>query len=251
MDKYTLKTAFQKSFLGLVWRIEVDVVNRLMATETRDEQTGVPRFSTFRYVNGESLIREIPYGDRNWTLAGIVSGKLILRTFGQNSPNSIGIACIDATDGQVLWEQFNYTLLAIRGHEIIARHRNFADGYEQYLSVDDGSLTQKDDGLNKPIHPNIVIPKQYLGKVPMFLQHYAIVGELHHCSVGSNDVWAFHERDDQSYHVRLVISSDLDVLANEVVISNLVKMTPELFFMLNDQIFLIGNNKRKIVSYLV
>ncbi|WP_257668062.1 DUF4905 domain-containing protein [Parapedobacter tibetensis] len=251
MDKYTLKTAFEKSFLGLVWRIETDVANGLLAVETRNKDTGAPLFSVFRYTTGISLIHEMPYGDRYWTLAAIVDNKLILRAYGQNSPDSAGIACIDALSGDVQWEQFNYAFLAIQDEAIIVRHRNFADGHEQYLAIHHGNLTQKTEALNKPMRQNIVIPQRHDGYIPAFLENYDIYGDLFHCTAGQNNVYAFHERDDQLYRIRLVVSSDSGVLADKVVISGLAKMIPELFFMINKQIFLIGNNKRKIVSYLV
>ncbi len=251
MDKYTLKTAFQKSFLGLVWRIEVDATHGLMAVETRDESTGTPRFSAIRYATGTSLLHETPYGDRNWTLAGVVTGKLILRTFGEKSPTGTGIACIDIDSGQVRWEQFNYTLLDIVDSQLLVRHRNFADGYEQYLDVYEGNLTPKNSAQNKPKHATIVIPKRHLGMKPFFLQGLAIVGDVFHCLAERKDVWAFHEQDEEGYRVRLIISSGLEVLADEMIMDGLTKMAPELFFMLEKQIFLIGDNKRKIVSYLV
>ncbi len=251
MDKYTLKTAFKKSFLGLIWRIEADTANGLIAVETRDEHTGTPTFSTLQYATGDSLIDEISYGDRHWTLAGMVEGKLILRKFGHHRPDSAGIVCIDALNGRVLWEQFNYVLLAVYDGEIIARHRNFADGYEQRLSIHHGILSQKTDSPNKPMTKKIVLPQHHTGNVPEFLENYEIQGDLLKASTGQRDIWAFHERDGQFYRVRLLVSDGLNVLVDEVVIPHLTKMTPELFFMIDNQIFLIGYNKRKIVSYLV
>src|SRR5690606_1753669 len=95
MDKYTLKTAFKKSFLGVVWRIEVDTTAQLLAIETRDPESGRPAFSVVDYLSGTSFIHEKPYGDRNWALAGVANRKLVVKAFGQNSPNGTGIACID------------------------------------------------------------------------------------------------------------------------------------------------------------
>lgn len=255
MDKYTLKTAFQKSFLGIVWRLEVDIAHELMAVETRDVSSGTPRFSSFRYTTGTTSMQELPYGDRNWTLAGIVDSTLILRAYGQHSPESAGIAGIDAMTGNVLWEQFNYTLLALEGKTLLARHRNFASGYAERLRISDGTpirpSDQEQNGNNVIPAPGPVIPSPYAGDRPQFLRDYTIHGELFHCTVGQYGIWGFHEKENQTYHIRLVISNDSGVQTDKIAITGLEKMIPELFFMIGNQIFLIGDNKQKIVSYLV
>lgn len=251
MDKYTLKTAFKKSFLGIVWRIETDTANNILAVETRDEATGNPSFSTFDYATGTSFAQERPYGDRNWALAGITAGKLIVRAFGHDSPDSGGIACIDAVSGELLWEQFNYILVGITNRQLAVRHRNFASGYEQHVDIETGNLTQFNKTIDKPIGPEIVLPQRHIGDTPTFLRNYAVYGDILCCEIGSKKVWAFHEVTHQKYRIRLVISKGLNVLSDAVVLADLTQMIPELFFAIDSQLFLVSDNKREIVSYLV
>jgi len=251
MDKYTLKTAFRKSFLGVVWRIEADTTTGILALETRDPDTGSPSFSAIEYKTGISCVNEKPYGDRNWSLAGILGGKLILRAWGQNTPEGAGIACMDAKSGAILWEQFNYTLVSVHNQLIVVRHRNFASGYEQYLNPIDGHLTEKNNTLTKPQGPDIVLPQRYVGNMPPFLEHYAIKGDLLYCHVEDRTIWAFHEATDLTYRIRLIVSSGLEMLTDTIMISDLPKAAPELFFVIGRQLFFIGDNKREIVAYLV
>ena len=251
MDKYTLKTAFKKSFLGMVWRIEADTAENLLAVETRDKDTGQPAFSAFDYRTATSFVHEKPYGDRNWALAGVTGRKLIARAFGQNSPEGAGIACIDADSGELLWEQFNYVLLRVSNQQLTVRHRTFAGGYEQYLDPTTGNLTQFNKIADKPNGADIVLPQRYERGVPELLAGYAIHGDLFYGQIGSRQVWAFHEVTREAYQVRLVITSDLTLLADRVILPELTRMTPELFFVIGQQLFIISDNKREIVSYLV
>lgn len=251
MDKYTLKTVFKKSFSGLVWRIEADTANCLLAVETRDQETGCPSFSAFDYLSGTSFLHEMPHGDRNWALAGISNRQLIVKAFGQSSPDSAGIACIGIDSGNVLWEQFNYMLVRVDNHQLTVRHRNFADGYEQYLDSNTGNLTPFNKSAAKPTAANVVIPQRYEHGVPEWLNGYPVYGDLFHCQIGPKQLWAFHEAIPGAYRVRLVITSGLTVVADPVVLTDLAKMTPELFFMIGQQVFIISDNKREIVSYLV
>lgn len=253
MDKYTLKTVFRTSFSGVVWRIEADTLRGLMAVETRETDSGKPLFSVFAYVSGQSHFHEISYGDRHWTLAGIANGRLILRAYGTQSPDSPGIACIDALDGTVVWEQFNYTLLTVMEDALLVRHRNFSTGYETRLQIADGSPMQR--GIHTPPttvpETGLLVPRIYNGETPDFLANYAIEGEIHHCETGAYQLWGFHEKTDQTYRIRLVVSHASEIAGNIIAITGLTKMIPELFFMIGRQIFLIGNNKREIVSYLL
>src|SRR5690606_13686777 len=251
MDKYTLKTAFKKSFLGMVWRIEADTAANILAVETRDKDTGLPAFSAFDSRTGVSFVEEKPYGDRNWALAGTADRKLVIRAFGQNSPDGDGIDCIDADRGELLWEQFNYVLVHVGDRQLTVRHRNFAGGYEQYLDLATGNLTKFNKNADKPIGPEIVIPQRYEHGLPGLLSGYAVYGDLFYCQIGARQLWAFHEATQQDFKVRLVISNGLTIVADHIILDELDKMTPELFFMVGQQLFIISHNKREIVSYLV
>ncbi len=252
MDKYTLKTAFRKSFLGLVWRIEADTDAGLLAIETRDQDTGKPLFSAIDYQTGRSPVYEKPYGDRNWTLAATTDRKLILRAMGQDGPNAAGIACIDAITGNLLWEQFAYAFVGLAHGRLVVRHRNFAGGYEQHLDPVDGNLTQKKTSPIKPSAPEIVLPQRYVGDMPPFLKSYSVHGEVFHYPIGERVAWAFHETPpEEGFAVRLVVSEGTQAVAEKVVLSGLTKMIPELFFAIANQLFFLGDNKREIASYLV
>ena len=251
MDKYTLKTAFKKSFLGIVWRIEVDTAENLIAVETRNQDSGAPAFSTFDYRTGRSFIQEQPYGDRNWTLAGTADRKLIIRAYGTSSPEGAGIACMDAQSGVVLWEQFSYNLIHVAPTQIAVRHRNFAAGYEQYLDIQTGNLTPFNTSADKPTEPKLVLPQQYNGDLPEVLENFKVHGDIFYSSIGTKKAWAFHEKEEAGYRVRLVITSGITLLSDQVILSGLPALTWELFFVIGQHLFFIGNNKREIVSYLV
>ena len=235
----------------MVWRIEADTTAHLLAIETRDQETGHPFFSALDYRSGNLLIHEKPYGDRNWGLAGLADRKLLIKAFGQNSPNGTGIACIDIDHGGLLWEQFNFVLVRAGHRQLTVRHRNFAAGYEQYLDASTGNLTPFNKMAAKPTEANTVLPQRYEQGIPECLVGYPVHGDLFHCQIGQKQLWGFHEVIQEAYRVRLVVTSGLSVLADQVVLTELAKMTPELFFVIGQQVFIISDNKREIVSYLV
>src|SRR5690606_27368344 len=103
----------------------------------------------------------------------------------------------------------------------------------------------------KPTEADIVLPQRYGHGLPECLAGYPVHGDLFYCQIGPKQLWAFHEARQGSYRVRMVITSGLTVLADQIILPELAKMTPELFFMIGQQVFIISDNKREIVSYLV
>lgn len=251
MDKYTLKTVFEKSFLGQIWRIEVDENSKLLAIETRSIENGKPFFSALDYLSGECPIDELAYGDKLWTLAGICEDKLLLKSYSEKSPEGAGICCLSAVSGAILWEKFNYTFLSIDTTQVLVRPAQFRSGYEISLSIENGEPTSKKIPSTKPSVNRIVIPQPYNMVFPDYIIHHNPIGSLYHHQVGEKEIWAFHVKNNNKLDVKLLISQGFMMLAEQTIMCNLEKMTPEIFFMIGQQLFFIDSNKRKIVSYLV
>ncbi len=252
MDKYTLKTIFERSFSGVIWRIEADTAAKMLAVESRSPDGGLPAFSVIRYTDGHSMLQEGAYGDRHWTLAGMAGDCLLLRALGEREPNAPGIACLSASTGEVRWESFNHTFVAVAAGRVQARPRHIASGRDAYLSVQTG---QPIDGPPSAIadgpDPDIRLPEPATSVPDSLSARYAITGPVHHLPFGDKEAWAFHVMQDDGLDVKLIISQHLAVLEARTIMAGLAKMTPEVFFAIGRQLFFIASNKQEIVSYLV
>lgn len=251
MDKYTVKTAFKKSFLGLIWRMEADTGANLLAVESRNPENGIPSFSVLDYRTGNLLMDAVNYGDRSWTLAGISGDRLILRHYGDRNPENAGICCMDVHGGHIVWERFNHIFISLLRDGVLAKPRNISSGYQLILSPEDGSVRSSPGRTTKPYQQNIVLPEVYVGNFPPMLKKYSIHGELHHCRTEEKEVWGFHQQRQGKYDVKLLITNGLNVMYEKVISRNRAKKLPEIFFMIKNQVFFIADNKQEIVSYLV
>ena len=251
MDKYTLKTIFERSFSGVIWRIEADTTGKMLAIESRALGDGIPAFSAIRYADGQMLAEERPYGGRQWTLAGIADGCILVRAFGEREPNAPGIACLSATTGEVRWERFNHTFIAMDGGAVRARPRHIASGYDTYLSVRDGTPQGKPLlSANPATQAAIELPAQS-SVTDGISASYAVEGAVHRLAFGDKEARAFHVADGDGFAVKLIISQQLLVLEERTIMRGMAKMSPEIFFAIGRQLFFIDGNKEKIVSYLV
>ncbi len=252
MDKYTLKTIFAKSFSGVIWRIEADTAAKTLAIESRSPEGGLPAFSVIRYTDGYSWVHERAYGDRQWTMAGIAEGCLLLRAMGQREPNAPGIACLSCTSGETRWENFSHTFMAMQAGSIYARPRNIASGYDAYLDILTGQAMDSPHTVTKPpSQSEILLPTPTTNLPDAIATSHCVVGTVFHFPFGDKDGWAFHVRQDDGFAVKLFITQQLDLLETRTLMTGLEKMVPEIFFVIDRQLFFIGGNKQEIVSYLV
>lgn len=250
MAKDTVKTGLQKSFSGLIWRIEVDTAKSLLAIESRDIDTGTPKFAVVDYESGITLFEERAYGDRLWTIGGVFGGYVILRNYGEHSPENAGIICINVSDGNVVWEHFGWTFLELRQHTLVVRPRSVLAGYETYVNIANGAeITKPID--NPPIYNDVAIPSVHIDSFPSILKNYDVEGDIFTAHWLEKKIWAFHHRQNGTLDVKMLISNAFMILDEYTVMAGLNKKLPELFFMINNQIFFIRGNKREIVSYLV
>jgi len=252
MDKYTLKTIFERSFSGVIWRIEADTAAKTLAIESRSPDDGLPTFSVVRYTDGHSLVHERAYGDRQWTLAGIAEDCILLRAIGQSQPSAPGIACLSSTSGETRWENFSHTFVAMHGGCIQARPRHIASGYYAYLAIRTGQpVDSSPSATKKPDQPEILLPSPTIDLPEAIVESYPIVGTALHFPFGDKDGWAFHIAQDDGYAVNLIITQERAILQARTLMTGLEKMIPEIFFVIGRQLFFIAGNKQEIVSYLV
>lgn len=232
--------------------MEADTASKMLAIESRAPEGGLPAFSVIRYTDGHTFVQERAYGDRHWTLAGMAADCLLLRAIGEREPNAPGIACLSATSGEVCWESFNHTFVAMRAGHIQARPRHIASGHDAYLSVETGQpVNMPTSTLDHGSHSDILLPQPSTSLPDSIATNYEITGAVHHLSLGDKDVWAFHVAQDDGFDVEIVVSQHIAILDARTIMTGLAKMTPEMFFAIGKQLFFIAGNKQEIVSYLV
>lgn len=253
MDKYTLNSGILKNFLRPIWRIEVDPAYHLMAVESRAVREGAFFITVMDYSSGYCFLDEqqLTLPDIHWVLAGIRSGIVVVRRMFPTSPLDAGICCFEAKTGELLWERYDLILDDLVGDWLGVRQRNWAFGQGSWVSIHDGQASEKFPPPNKPSVSDIVIPMVYLGNVPAVLHGYLWVGELWHAKCAANEVWAFHEDENGRYRIRMLITNGVGLVHDEIILSDLDKMLPEIFFIVGNRVFFVGDNKRDLISYLV
>jgi len=244
---------FSHLFEGTIWKMDVYEPTGLLAIEWRDNE-GVPKFSVIHFSSGELAIDAISYGDRWWTLAAITSKHLLLHHYPQaNQAQTSGLVAIDIATGLVAWERFNLQFQEAT-KEGIAVKQGFSSnnkvavldehtGTTSIAAVDLKNLGAYDRNI-RPALPTNAMP-------PITLTKQAIIGPYFFLEHGIRQLWAYHVEKENGFRLNLAIIEGEEVIFNAGIIDHLNHLLPETFFIIDQQLFFIRNNKREIVSYFV
>lgn len=252
LKKNILSLIFSIKFGGIIWKIELNDKNGLIAIESRSLDSKKTSFSVINYKTGEILIKEKIFQETwNLNLAYIAEKNLILTAYGQpGSPESKGILSVNIKDAELLWEHYNLSLnkandegLQVYDPRINPRRLSWISHIKGEDIAESDKIEHNNDTL---IYPEL--KNQYL--IPDFILRGEIIGDLSVLSVQNLTINSFHEKVQNNIQQRLLVYQDDTILLDEILISGIQKLQPESFFMQKNHLFYI-RNKNEIVSYLV
>ncbi|MEH6305880.1 DUF4905 domain-containing protein [Olivibacter sp. CPCC 100613] len=243
---------FAHKYDGAIWKMELNETAALLAIEWRD-QDGLPYFSVIHYPSGRLLADRIQYGDRWWTLAGVHHHQLLLQHYPQpNIGQTQGLVAIDIDSEKVSWELFNVQFIELVQEGIAVKQR--FDNVQTVSLVDpsSGSMLKDRQLLNElaPLFRNIrsAAPAPPSSLFPFTSTQ---VGPYFFLENKEKEFWAYHEKNGDKLRVILTIVQAGVIQHRECIIDHLDYLLPEVFFMVDQQLFFVRNNKREIVSYFV
>jgi hypothetical protein len=251
MTDQTVSKAFNVLFTYPIWRIEIDAENRLIAVETRNPADTLPYFNVISF-EGVDVLRDFKAISKEWVLGGIQCQKLILKKISDNSPIDAGVQVIDCYQPQQQETWFNYLFLEMTSGGLLLRPKMVEQGMQLFLDLKTMSIEGKKEGSLKPFDSQIVYPVIYNGQTPHFLTDFAIDDEIWINVLDDYFIWAFYEKNnDNHYQIRIVRSTKDRLIESVVAVTQLPLKFFNIYFLVNKQIFLLTDNKREFVSYLV
>ncbi|MBD1426647.1 hypothetical protein [Sphingobacterium arenae] len=248
MTKYTTFKTFEKDFPYQIWKIVADAATQQIAIELRDTESTCAILYIFDF-EGNEVLKHKQIDEKEWTLEAIQHHTLILKRVGDTQPVKEGILFIDSGGTpRCLWQE--YTWIDTYRDTIKVRHRNFQSGFEEYIDIKTLKKTP-DTGIIKEYCGAIKMPVPYSGVLPTYLQHIAIEDRPWISRAENNILWSYHIKENERYNLNLSISNNSKLLMTVCLLSDMPKMIPQPYFQIENQIFLMSYNKRRIVSYLV
>ncbi|POY36394.1 hypothetical protein C3K47_11650 [Solitalea longa] len=122
LPKDNLNPHFSKVFEGLVWKMDIDEKNDLVALEIRNPENKTTSFSSIDLKNGAVLFDKLKLEEPWFCGIETISDKVILLHLYavDTSPEHRGILAFDAYSGKLLWENYNLTFSSVGPNSFLA-----------------------------------------------------------------------------------------------------------------------------------
>lgn len=252
MQKGKLDQVISEKFEGLIWKIQINEKNGLMAIESRNSELHKATFTVLNINNGKIHFKEISY-EEPWHLNLAFTGEeniLLTAREHSNSPESKGLLSININDGTLLWQR----------HDLSLNQANEAGLQVYYSRINPRKYIWIDhlnaENLNAeikiiPERASLLYPQiKEIFTLPGFVKCRQTIGEFTVLIYKGLHFVSFHEQIENYMQQRLIVYQQDSIFLDDIMISGIQKMQPEAFFIQNNQLFYI-RNKNELVSYLV
>lgn len=249
-----LKPGLSEKFNSIIWKIEIDPDQELLAVETRDKSAHSATFSTFNYATGKCYLKE--QSTENswwWGLDRAHKGLIYLHGYkNESSPEHSGIIAWDAKTGETKWQRFNYALDTVSNQGLIIYNPSVQPQRQELISPETGETIKGPVTETTPIQRNILFPGIYDKTLPLpeFIPANAVEPFLHF-KYYDKSCWAFHVKTEQGFTQKLIITQNDEIILTDNLATGIQKLNPEAFFMHKSYLFCIRNNNYEIASYLL
>jgi hypothetical protein len=250
-NKYTLIPVLLEKFGGIVWKVEADSENGLVAVETRNPDDRTAAISAFDYRSGKCLFREFRVEDSwSWHLDKIYRNTIFLHGYlSPQSPEHKGIIAI-TTAGSIAWQRFNQTLLRVTSKGLILFNPALQPrSYE--LTDEAGNLAERNPANMESLVQPITLPQVSGPEAFAHLLPHDVAGPVWSCTLPDTLILAFHTGVPGSFRQELRIFRGGELAGSEILAAAIQKMNPEAFFLIERHLFCIRGGNREFVSYLV
>jgi|GEM_PF-651977 len=252
--KYTLKPALQANFKGIIWKVETDPGNCIIAIETRDPKNRTASYSAFNFETGATLFKDVTVQDSwHWGLDRACHNFVYLHSYiNEKTPEHKAIIALD-TSGNIAWQIYNRTLDSAIADGLVVYNPAVQQKHYELLNPASG-ITEKSNINNfVPLGRNIYFPE--ITSDPYLLRRIEdmgiLVGPVSYLIHNSKECVSFHAAKNSILSQYLLILSKGNVIHEEILEHNIQKLNPEPFYIEQDHLFCIRNNKAEIVAYLV
>ncbi|WP_407431077.1 DUF4905 domain-containing protein [Arcticibacter sp.] len=252
--KYTLKPSLRANFKGIIWKVETDAANRIIAVETRNSENRTASYSAFNFETGRTLFKEVTVQDSwHWGLDMACHSLVYLHSYvNEKTPEHKAIIALD-TSGSIAWQIYNRTLDSAIAEGLVVYNPTVQQKQYELLNPVSGIIEKSNISSFIPLGRNIYFPEITTDQdlLKSIEEIGTPVGPVSYLVHNGKECVSFHAAENSILSQYLVIRTNGIVIHEEILEHNIQKLNPEPFYIEQDHLFCIRNNKAEIVAYLV
>ena len=243
--------SLDQRFNSLIWKIEIDEENELIAIETRSAEKRSATFSVYNFLSGHCYFKEKSTENSWWwSLDRIHKGFMYLHGYkNEKSPERRGIIAWNAKTGEMAWQHFNYSLDKISAEGLIAHNTLIQPAREELLAPESGEIIRKNLEGYSELNRDIRFPEVYLSpSKPEFIAEN-LAGPIFYLEISEKTAWSFHVKTDEKFTQKLIVTENNSIILDKNLAEKIPKLNPEAFFMHKNYLFCIRDNNYIMTAY--
>ena len=249
-----LQPQISYQFKSTVWRLEIDDLSKILFAEIRDQSDKKVHFAAISLASGRLIFDDLQTEERWFTgIETAYNGVLLLHNYqSEAGPVHKGLTAIDGTTGKVLWNNFTHSFdhLSING-PIIYDTRMQPRKLFLVNTITGEIIRPYNSSMDVEMDNEIILPEETsIGS----LKHISLPAKpfgntIHYLEHNNFRIVSLHTFAEGTLQQRLYIMSNVVIVYEDLLNSDIQKLQPEAFLLHKDQlIYLKDKSQLKVLN---
>lgn len=235
-----LKLLVAEHFGGQIWRMEIDHLSHTLFAEIRNTEDRKVSFAAISLVSGKTYFKNHTI-DETW-LTGIETAydEVLLLHYYQTAtgPTHKGLAAVEATTGNVLWHNFNYSFDHLTANGPILFDSRLQPPAYKLTDIKTGSLLRNfNPAIDIIANNQVIVPQNMpmpanLPKLPV--EPYR--NNVHYVEYNNFIIVSLHALWTGQIRQYLYVIEGGELIFEDILNTNIQKLQPEAFVLYRNQL---------------
>ncbi|GAA4918249.1 DUF4905 domain-containing protein [Mucilaginibacter defluvii] len=249
------KPFIQKSFNGVIWRMDIDEVTATLALEIRNEADRTTSFAAIDLPGAQINFENYTTHERWLTgMETIHNGVLLLHYFqSESTPVHKGITAINAKYGSEMWSNFSLAYDHLSDAGPVLFNTQMLPKKLYVHDIETGKVLRPYDCITDNDFLKQVDVPQYLPiqQLPVPLQHLEPAGGLiHYIEHNGYRIVSLHTRNGGVLQQWLFVLNNNRICYEELLMTGIQKLQPEAFVLHKNWLICLKNRTELLVLEL-
>jgi hypothetical protein len=235
-----LRLLIAEHFNGEIWRMEIDHMSHTLFAEIRNSEDRKVSFAAISLASGKTYFKNHTV-DETW-LTGIETAynEVLLLHYYQTAagPTHKGLAAIEASTGNLLWHNFNYSFDYLSANGPVVYDGRVQPPQYQLIDIKTGALQRNLESQIDVLADNHVVVPQNI-EVPPTLPKLPVEpyrNNVHYVEYNNLIIVSLHALWAGQMRQYLYVFKADQLIFEDILNTNIQKLQPEAFVLYRNQL---------------
>jgi len=242
-----------EEFNGAIWRMEIDGLSETIFVEIRNSEERTVSFGSIDLSTGKVNFKDLILPERWLTgMEAAYDRVLLLHNYqSESSPVHKGLTAVDAAYAEIIWSNYTYAFDHLSVNGPVAYNVQIQPKKLFLVDVETGVITRPyQPAIDQELINDVVVPQ--LLPVSFLKQKLPIESygnNMHYLEHNNFRIVSLHTFAEGALQQRLYIMSNVEIVYEDLLNSDIQKLQPEAFLLHKDQlIYLKDKSQLKVLN---